>query len=88
MESIYAKGLYFNKVPADTPEEVKKWKKGSVSVHIENFTAQLESIKEHANEKGYVYFDLTENEKDGKKFYSFRLNTYKPEPKDAKDEDF
>lgn len=82
MESIYAKGLYFNKNHPDTPEEVKKWKKGNVSVHVDNFTAQLAELKEHANEKGYIKFDLNENEKDGEKFLSFKLNTWKPEPKE------
>ncbi len=80
-KAIYAKGLYFNKNHKDTPEAVKKWKKGSVSIHIDNFVAQLESLKEHKDEKGYIKFDLTENEKDGEKFLSFKLNTYKPAPK-------
>jgi len=78
-KNIYAKGLYFNKNHKDTPEAVKKWKKGGVAVHIENFTAQLETLKEHADEKGYIKFDLVENEKDGEKFFSFKLNTYKKE---------
>lgn len=77
-KAIYAKGLYFNKNKPDTPDEVKKWKKGGVSIHIENFTKQLEELKSHANDKGYINFDLTENEKDGEKFLSFKLNTWKP----------
>ena len=81
MESIYAKGLYFNKNHPKTPDEVKKWKKGGVSIHVANFTEQLADLKEHINEKGYLNFDLTENEKDGEKFFSFRLNTWKPEAK-------
>jgi len=80
-KSVYAKGLYFNKLHPDTPDAVKKWKKGGVAVHIENFTAQLETLKEHADDKGYIKFDLTENEKDGEKFLSFKLNLWKPEPK-------
>lgn len=82
-KAIYAKGLYFNKLKPETPDSVKKWKKGGVSIHIENFTAQLAELKEYANDKGYINFDLTENEKDGEKFLSFKLNTWKPEPKDA-----
>jgi hypothetical protein len=78
-QNIYAKGLYFNKNHPDTSAEVKKWKKGSVSVHIENFVTQLESLKSYADEKGYIKFDLCENEKDGEKFLSFKLNTYKKE---------
>lgn len=78
-QSIYAKGLYFNKNHPDTPEEVKKWKKGGVAVHIENFTNQLSELKEYSDDKGYIKFDLTENEKDGEKFLSFKLNTWKPE---------
>lgn len=74
---IYAKGLYFNKNHPSTPEEVKKWKKGSVAVHVANFTAQLAELASHADDKGYIKFDLIESEKDGEKFLSFRLNTYK-----------
>jgi predicted SpoU family rRNA methylase len=81
MEKIYAKGLYFNKNHKDTPEEVKKWKKGGVAIHIDNFTAQLLELKSYADEKGYIKFDLVENEKDGEKFLSFKLNTYKKEAK-------
>lgn len=80
-DSIYAKGIYFNKVKDGTPESVKKWKKGSIAIHIENAIEHLQSIKENANDKGYVYYDLTQNEKDGEKFYSFKLNTWKPENK-------
>ena len=83
---IYAKGLYFNRLKPDTPDSVKAWKKGGVAVHVENFTNQLHELREHANDKGYLTFDLIENEKDGDKFLSFRLNTWKPEPK-LKDED-
>lgn len=85
-KSIYAKGMYFNRVKADAPESVKAWKKGSVAINIDNFMAQLEELKSKANEKGYVYFDLTENEKDGEKFLSFRLNEWKPEQKESNDE--
>ena len=84
--NIYAKGLYFNKNHPDTSEEVKKWKKGGVAVHIDNFTAQLASLKEYADDKGYIKFDLCENEKDGKKFLSFKLNTYKAEPELSSDD--
>lgn len=78
-KNIYAKGLYFNKNHPDTPDAVKKWKKGGVAIHIENFTAQLQELKSYADAKGYIKFDLTENEKDGEKFLSFKLNTYKSE---------
>lgn len=78
-KNIYAKGLYFNKNHPNTPDEVKKWKKGGVAIHIENFTAQLQELKSYADDKGYIKFDLTENEKDGEKFLSFKLNTWKPE---------
>ena len=82
---IYAKGLYFNRVKPDAPDSVKAWKKGSVAIHVENFTAQLAELKSKANEKGYIYFDLTENEKDGEKFLSFRLNDWKPEQQSDSD---
>ena len=78
-KSIYAKGFYFNKNHADTPEAVTKWKKGGVSIHVENFTAQLAELKSNVDDKGYIKFDLTLNEKDGEKFYSFKLNTWKKE---------
>jgi len=78
-QSIWAKGMYFNKNHPDTPDSVKAFKKGGVSIHIDNQIAQLQEIKEHANEKGYVKFDLLENEKDGEKFLSFKLNTWKKE---------
>lgn len=80
-QSVYAKGLYFNKNHPDTPPAVTAWKKGGVAVHVDNFIAQLTELKGNADEKGYLKFDLTLNEKDGEKFYSFRLNTWKPEPK-------
>jgi len=79
-QAIYAKGMYFNKVKPETPDEVKKWKKGSIATHIDNHIAYLESIKEHATESGYVYHDFTLNEKDGETFFSYKLNTWKPEP--------
>lgn len=86
-KSVYAKGLYFNRVKPETPDEVKKWKKGSIAINVEKFTEQLSELKSEANEKGYIYFDLTENEKDGEKFLSFRLNTWKPDSSELKDED-
>lgn len=78
-KNIYAKGLYFNKNHPDTSDEVKKWKKGGVAIHIENFIAHLKELTEYADAKGYVKYDLIENEKDGEKFLSFKLNTYKKE---------
>ncbi len=81
--SVYAKGLYFNANHPNTPDSVKEWKKGSVSVHIQNFTDQLASLKDKADDKGYIRFDLTKNEKNEEVFYSFRLNDYKPTPKDS-----
>ena len=80
-QSVYAKGLYFNANHPDTKPEIKAWKKGSVSVHIDNFTEQLKGLKGEADQKGYVRFDLTLNEKNNEKFYSFRLNDYKPPAK-------
>jgi hypothetical protein len=80
-KAIYAKGMYFNKVKPETPDEVKKWKKGSIATHIDNHIEYLQSIKEYANDKGYVYHDFTLNEKDGESFFSYKLNTWKPEPK-------
>lgn len=79
MENNYAKGIYFNKVKDDLPESVRKWKKGSLAVNLTTAVDYLKTLAEHQNEKGYVYFDLTLNEKDGEKFYSFKLNTWKPE---------
>ena len=75
----YARGIYFNPVHPDTPDSVKAWKKGSISIHVENLIKYLGEIKHEANEKGYVYHDLTLNEKDGETFYSLPLNTWKPD---------
>lgn len=75
---VYAEGLYFNKNKPTTPESVKKWKMGGISIQKDRFMAQLANLP--ADEKGYVRFDLTKNEKDGEVFYSFRLNDWKPEP--------
>ena len=75
--NIYAKGLYFNRIHPDTPESVKKWKKGGIAINVESFKAHLEEVKQYADEKGYIKYDLTENEKDGEKFLSFKLNTWK-----------
>jgi hypothetical protein len=80
-KNIYAKGLYFNKLKPETPDSVKKWKKGGLSIHIDNFVEQLKALKQYENDKGYIKFDLTENEKDGEKFLSFKLNTWTPEDK-------
>ena len=77
-KNIYAEGLYFNPVKPETPDAVKKWKKGSISIQKDRFLAQLTALP--ADEKGYVRFDLTKNEKDGKPFYSFKLNDWKPLP--------
>lgn len=82
-KNVYADGLYFNPVNPKTPDEVKKWKKGSISINKEKFIAQLSTLD--ADDKGYVRFDLTKNEKDGETWYSFRLNDWKPEPRDAVD---
>lgn len=73
---VYAQGLYFNPVKPETPDAVKKWKKGSISIQRDRFVAQLNELE--VDEKGYVRFDLTKNEKDGKPFYSFKLNDWKP----------
>lgn len=78
-KSTYAQGLYFNAVNPKTPDEVKKWKKGSISINKSKFIDQLNELE--ADEKGYIRFDLTKNEKDGEVFYSFRLNDWKPEPR-------
>lgn len=78
-KNIYAQGMYFNKNHPDTPDAVKKWKKGGVAINIEKFVTQLNELKSFADEKGYIKFDLTLNEKDGEPFYSFKLNTYKKE---------
>ena len=79
-KNTYAKGLFFNKVHEKTSDEVRKWKKGSIATHIDSHIAYLESLKEYADEKGYVRHDLTKNTKrdTGETFFSFRLNTYKP----------
>lgn len=82
-QNVYAQGLFFNTVNPKTPDEVKKWKKGSISINKAKFMAQLETLE--ADEKGYVRFDLTKNEKDGETFFSFRLNDWKPEPRDVVD---
>ena len=78
-KNIFAQGMYFNKNHPDTPDAVKKWKKGAVAIQIEKFVAQLQELKSFADDKGYIKFDLTLNEKDGEPFYSFKLNTYKKE---------
>jgi len=80
--AVYAKGLYFNPNHPNTPDSVKEWKKGSVSIQIDNFIEQLRSLKDKSDQKGYVRFDLTKNEKNGEVFYSFRLNDYKPPVKE------
>ena len=77
-DAIYAKGLYFNPNRPDTPDSVKEWKKGAVSIQVDNFIEQLKELKSKADQKGYVRFDLTKNEKNGEVFYSFRLNDWKP----------
>lgn len=82
-KNIYADGVYFNPVNPKTPDEVKKWKKGSISINKEKFMAQLTTLD--ADDKGYVRFDLTKNEKDGETWYSFRLNDWKPQPRDEAD---
>lgn len=84
-QSIYAAGLFFNRVKPETPDSVKAWKKGSISIDVAKFSAQLAELKGKANEKGYIYFDLTENEKDGQKFLSFRLNDWRPEAPVSRD---
>jgi hypothetical protein len=82
-KSVYAAGLYFNTVDPKTLDEVKKWKKGSIAIHKAKFMEQLATLE--ANEKGYIKFDLTRNEKDGEVFFSFKLNEWKPEKKDIVD---
>ena len=83
MENTYIKGLYFNKVHPNTPEEVKKWKKGRISIHAEKLVEWIKNNSQHINEQGYINADLTQNEKDGEKFYSVKVDTWKPEAKDS-----
>jgi hypothetical protein len=78
-KNVYAQGLYFNPVNPKTPDEVKKWKKGSVSILKDKFIEHLKTLD--ADDKGYVRFDLTKNVKDNDTFYSFKLNDWKPEPR-------
>ena len=82
-KSIYAQGLYFNIVDPKTSDEIKKWKKGSIAILKDKFIEQLKTLE--TDSKGYVRFDLTKNEKNGETFYSFKLNDWKPEPRDEVD---
>lgn len=80
-KNIYMQGIYFNRVHPNTPDSVKEWKKGSIAIQIEKAIDHLTEMKSKVDEKGYVRYDLVENEKDGEKFLSFRYNDYKPEQK-------
>ena len=81
-KNIYISGIYFNRVHPNTPDSVKSWKKGSIAIDVEKAIAHLTEMKGRADEKGYLRYDLVENEKNGEKFLSFRFNDYKPQKKD------
>lgn len=84
--STFAKGIYFNRVKPETPDSVKKWKKGSIAIHRDKL---IEHLKEQeTNDKGYINYDLVENEKDGEKFLSFKLNDWKPASRDTATPDY
>lgn len=88
MDNKFAKGIYFNKLSPETPDSIKKWKKGGISVQPEKLVEYLNAIMDKKNERGYINFDLVENEKDGKKFLSFKLNEWKkPETLEKKDDE-
>lgn len=81
-KNIYIAGIYFNRVHPNTPDSVKAWKKGSIAIDVDKAIAHLTEMKSKVDDKGYIRYDLVENEKNGEKFLSFRFNDYKPEKKE------
>lgn len=78
-ETIFTKGMFFNSKHANAPEFVL----GSISFKVDEF---IEFLQKYKKEDGYVNVDFLrarpkEGETKGKPY--FKLNTYKPEKKDA-----
>lgn len=67
METILAKGFFFERPSEKAPEFVK----GKVSIKVEE---AIEFLKEHKNEAGYVNLDLLTS-KENKPY--FKLNNWK-----------
>lgn len=71
-KSPLADGVYFDRPREGAPAFVK----GKLAINLEK---ALPLLKQHVNEKGYVYLDLLEA-KETKKLY-LTVNTWKPEAK-------
>lgn len=70
-DKIFAEGIYLNEVKDTAPEFIK----ANVSVHIEKAQAWLDTMKAHADDKGYIRLVGKEG-KSGKRY--FELDTWKP----------
>lgn len=68
-ERVLAKGIYFDRPREGAPSFVK----GRMSIKVED---AVHMLHQHANDAGYVNFDLLQS-KDGAKLY-FTVNTWKP----------
>lgn len=70
-EKIFANGIYLTPKSEQTPEFIL----AKFAIETDKF---IPFLKEHKNDKGYVYIDLCKSQ-GGKKY--FQLNTFKPKPK-------
>lgn len=69
---IYTKGIYPNKPRTNAPNFVK----GAVSIHVDTFKKWLNENQSLLNEKGYIFLDMLESNKDNSMY--FVVNTFKP----------
>jgi len=77
-EKIFAEGIYLNKVSETAPSFILT----NQSIHIEKAIAWLQSMKPHADDKGYIKITGKEG-KSGKRY--FELDTWKPKEGDSPD---
>ena len=78
MDKIYTDGFFGREAQT---EKQKEFIVSRCSIHVKDFKKFLESNDKHANEKGYIQFDLKRSMKDPSRFYG-ELNTYKPKSTD------
>lgn len=76
---IYTKGIYPNKPRTNAPSFVK----GAVSIHVDTLKKWLDENQSLVNEKGYIFLDMLESNKDDSMY--FTVNTFKPSDKPVKD---
>lgn len=70
-DKIFTDGIYLNRVSDQAPEYIK----ANISINIDKAIAWLDSMRNHADDKGFI--KITGKESQAGKRY-FELDTWKP----------